>query len=219
LPGRIVAQNTYTIPQGVSFEEAAFLEPLACVVHGAEMAGVKPGDIVLVIGAGPIGLMHMQLAKAHGAEKVVASDISPERLERALQLGADYALDPGGDQIEQLRKLCDRGADVAVEAVGKPEAWQLAVRATRKGGTTLLFGGCMAGTSASIDTGLVHYGELTLKGAFHHTPRSVLKALQHVSSRQVKVAPMITHRMKLSDVERALGLMREGKAIKVALMP
>ena len=219
LPGRIVRQNTYEIPKDISFEEAAFLEPLACVVHGGELADVKTDDLVFVIGAGPIGLLHMQLAKAHGAKTVVVADANPERLRRAAELGADQTVN-SRDPVTQVKKLSEnRGADVTIEAVGKPETWELAVQATRKGGTTVLFGGCPAGSTASIDTGAVHYGELTLRGVFHHTPRNVQEALRLVSTRQVNVAPLITHRMRLSEVEAALQLMKNGMAIKVALTP
>jgi len=219
LPGRIVKQNTHEIPEDVSFEEAAFLEPLACVVHGGELAEVKANDLVFVIGTGPIGLLHVQLAKAYGAKSVVVADASSERLRRAAELGADLTVD-STDPVSEIRKLSEnRGADVTIEAVGKPETWELAVRATRKGGTTVLFGGCPAGSTAAIDTGAVHYGELTLRGVFHHTPANVAEALRLISTRQVKVAPLITHKMKLSEVEAALRLMQNGTAIKVALTP
>jgi len=219
LPGRIVSQNTHEIPKEVSFEEAALLEPLACVVHGVELAEVQAGDSVFVIGAGPIGLLHIQLAKVHGAKNVIVADASSERLQRAAELGADQTV-AARNAIDEVRRLTEsRGADVTIEAVGKPETWELAVLATRKGGTTVLFGGCPAGTSAAIDAGAVHYGELTLKGVFHHTPCDVREALRLISTRQVKVTPLITHHMKLSEVEAALRLMQDGKAIKVALTP
>ncbi len=218
VPARIVKQNTYEIPHGLSFEEAAFVEPFACVVHGGELAHISPGDLVLIIGAGPIGLLHAQLAKAYGAGMVVVADTSSERLRTASQLGADRTINAAQDLLHELRRLSEnRGADVVIEAAGRPETWQLAVRATRKGGTTVLFGGCPSGSIASIDTEAAHYGELTLKGAFHHTPKDVCRALRLISSRQVKVAPLITHRLPLSDVEAALRLMQNGKAIKVAL--
>jgi len=217
LPGRIVRQNTYKIPEGLSFEEAAFLEPFACVVHGGQLAGINVGDLVFVIGAGPIGLLHVQLAKAYGAKTVIVADSVPDRLASALKLGADQAV-TSRDPIAEVKRLSENhGADVVIEAVGKPETWQMAMRATRKGGTTVLFGGCPAGSTVPIEAGMVHYGELTLKGVFHHTPTSVREALQLISERKVKVAPLITHRMRLSEVEAALRLMQEGKAIKVAL--
>lgn len=219
LPARIVKQNTYEIPKDVPFEAAAFVEPLACVVHGIELSNIRARDLVLVIGAGPIGLLHVQLAKVRGAGTVVVADASPERLQRAAQLGADKTV-TSGDPASQVKALTDnRGADVTIEAVGKPETWELAVRATRKGGTTVLFGGCPAGSTASIDTGLVHYGELTLKGVFHHTPSDVRESLRLISTGQVKVASLITHRMKLAEVEAALRLMQKGTAIKVAITP
>jgi L-iditol 2-dehydrogenase len=219
LPSRIVKQNTYEIPQDLPFEVAAFVEPLACVVHGIELSGISRGDIVFVLGAGPIGLMHVQLARVRGAGEVVVADASPERLRRATQLGADKAI-TSKDLVGQLKTLTgNRGADVTIEAVGKPETWETAIRTTRKGGTTVLFGGCPAGTTASIDTGLVHYGELTLRGVFHHTPSDVRNALELISTGQVRVAPLITHRMRLAEIEAALRLMQNGTAIKVAITP
>lgn len=219
LPARIVKQNAYVIPKDVPLESAAFVEPLACVVHGIELSNIKASDLVFVIGAGPIGLMHVQLAKVRAAKTVAVADASSERLQRAAQLGADKLItssDPAG-QVKTLTE--NRGADVTIEAVGKPETWEMAVRATRKGGTTVLFGGCPAGSTAAIDTGLVHYGELTLKGVFHHTPSDVREALRLISTEQVKVAPLITHRMRLTEVEAALRLMQKGTAIKVAITP
>ena len=219
LPARIVKQNTYEIPKDVPFEAAAFVEPLACVVHGIELSNIKARDLVFVIGAGPIGLLHVQLAKICGAGTVVVADASPERLQRAALLGADKTV-TSDDPASQVKALTDnRGADVTIEAVGKPETWELAVRATRKGGTTVLFGGCPAGSTASIDTGIMHYGELTLKGVFHHTPSDVHESLRLISASQVKVASLVTHRMKLTEVEAALRLMQKGAAIKVAITP
>jgi L-iditol 2-dehydrogenase len=219
LPSRIVKRNTYEIPKDLPFEIAAFVEPLACVVHGIELSNISRGDTVFVLGAGPIGLMHVQLARVRGAGKVVVADASPERLRRAALLGADQAI-TSSDLVGQVKALTgNRGADVTIEAVGKPETWETAIRTTRKGGTTVLFGGCPAGTTASIDTGLVHYGELTLRGVFHHTPSDVRNALELISTGQVKVAPLITHRMGLVEVEAALRLMQNGTAIKVAITP
>ncbi len=219
LPGRIVKQNTHMIPKDVSFEEAAFLEPLACVVHGIELSGIQAGDFVLVIGAGPIGLLHVQVAKDRGAKTVVVADANTERLQQAGRLGADQLIDSSALSDQLGRMTENRGADITIEAVGKPETWELAVRATRKGGTAVLFGGCPSGSTASIDTGAVHYGELTLRGVFHHTPRDVSEALRLISTKRVKVAPLITHHKSLAEIEEALHLMQKGVAIKVAITP
>jgi len=221
VPGKIVRQNVHQIPDQVSFKEAALLEPLACVVHGNDLADVGLGDRVVIIGAGPIGLLHLQLAKRRGAGKVIVIDVSDAKLEIAHKLGAENTINP--DREDQIRKVMDLtgglGADVVIEAVGLPATWENAIRMTRKAGIALLFGGCPSGTSVSIDAGKLHYGELTIRGAFHHTPSCVEKALSLISSASVRTNEIITHEMPLDEVERGLHLMAEGKAVKVAIIP
>jgi len=221
VPASIVKQNTYELPEHISYEEAALLEPLACVVNGNEVADIKLGDTVVVIGAGPIGLMHMQLARIEGATGVVCTDLKEERLKVATELGADVVIDASKeDQVESVRELTDGlGADVVIEAVGLPQTWELAVEMTRKAGTAVLFGGCPSGTEITLDTQRIHYGDLTIKGIFHHTPLSVRRAYDLITSGRFKGKPLITDRMPLSELESALELMIEGKCIKMAMMP
>jgi len=221
VPAKIVRQNVHRIPDHVSFKEAALLEPLACVVHGNDLADIRLGDSVVIVGAGPIGLLHLQLAKHRGAGKVIVIDVSDARLESAHKLGAENTINPEREnQIQKVTELTGGlGADVVIEAVGLPETWENTIRMTRKGGTALLFGGCPSGTSVSVDTGELHYGELTIRGAFHHTPSCVEKALSLISSSIIMTSEIITHEMPLKDVEKALQLMAEGKAVKVAIIP
>jgi len=221
VPAKIVRQNVHRIPDHVSFKEAALLEPLACVVHGNDLADIRLGDSVVIVGAGPIGLLHLQLAKHRGAGKVIVIDVSDARLESAHKLGAENTINPEREnQIQKVTELTGGfGADIVIEAVGLPETWENTLRMTRKGGTALLFGGCPSGTSVSVDTGKLHYGELTIRGAFHHTPSSVEKALNLISSSSMRTNEIITHEMPLKDVEKALRLMAEGKAVKVAIIP
>ncbi len=221
IPARIVQQNMYEVPRHVSFEEAALLEPLACVVHGVELADIGLGERVAIIGAGPIGLLHLQLAKIKGAREVIVSDLSNLRLENARKLGADCLVDASKvDQVEEVRKLTGgRGAEVVIEAVGSPETWRKAVQMTGKGGRIILFGGCPSGSTVPFDAGTVHYGELTIKGVFHHTPHCVEKALSLISSGAIKAKEFITQEMPLSRVEEGLKSMAQGKAIKVAIHP
>jgi len=221
VPAKIVRQNVHRIPDHVSFKEAALLEPLACVVHGNDLADIRLGDSVVIVGAGPIGLLHLQLANHRGAEKVIVIDVSDVRLENARRLGAQNTINAEKEnQIGKVMELTGGiGADVGIEAVGLPETWENAIGMIRKGGTALLFGGCPSGTSASVDTGKLHYGELTVRGAFHHTPLCVERALSLISLASIKTSGIITHEMPLADVERALQLMAEGKAVKVAIIP
>jgi L-iditol 2-dehydrogenase len=220
VPAHIVKQNTHEIPSHVSFTQAALVEPLACVVHGIELAEIGIADTVVVIGAGPIGLLHLQLAR-RSAGRVIVSDLSKRRLETAQDLGADHLIEAGQEeQVKRVKELTDgKGADVVIEAAGLPETWEKAVAMTRPGGITLLFGGCRSGTTITVDTGSLHYGEITIRGAFHHTPSCVEKALNLISSGTVKADYLVGREMPLAEVANALELMAKGEAVKVAIRP
>jgi L-iditol 2-dehydrogenase len=176
---------------------------------------------VVIIGAGPIGLMLLQLVKRRGSCKTVVSDLSQKRLEIAKALGADFVInDQNEDQVEKVKKLTeDRGADVVLEAVGQPKTWEAAIEMTRKAGLTVLFGGAPTGTKVSIDTRRFHYEQLTIKGVFHHTPLYVEKALRLLESGAIDTGAIITHEMPLKDILEALKLMETGEAVKVAILP
>jgi len=221
VPAPIVKQNTYVIPDDVSFEEAALLEPLACAVNGNDAANIGLGDIVVILGSGPIGLIHLQLAKLKGASKVIVTDMQAERLKIASKLGADVVIDAQKeDQLSRIKELTSGlGADKVIEAVGLPQTWELAFQMTRKAGTTLFFGGCPSGTKISLDTERIHYEDLTLKGIFHHTPASVLKAYRLITSGRFNGKPLITEKMPLSELENALLKMSKGECIKTAIVP
>lgn len=222
VPARIVQQNLYEIPPDLSYEEAALVEPLACVVLGNEAADILPGDCVVIAGGGgPIGLMHLQLAVHCGAEQVVVIDLKENRLRLARELGATRVVDPEAeDPVAVVADLTDgRGADVVIETAGVPEVWQMALLLVRKGGNVVMFGGCPAGTRIPLDTSHLHYGELTVKGVFHHTPQMVRRALEFLSLGVVKGEPLITGRLPLKDVEQGLQMVSAGQAIKIALIP
>lgn len=221
IPARIVRQNTYKVPQDIPFEEAALLEPLACAVNGNDMANIRLGDVVAIIGSGPIGLCHLQLARLRGASKIVVTDLKEERLKIARMLGADVVIDASKeDQLSRVKELTKGlGADVVIEAVGLPQTWELAFKMTRKAGTTLFFGGCPSGTKVTLDTERIHYEDLTLRGVFHHTPLSVLQAYRLIMSGKFNGKPLITDWMPMSELETALQRMGRGESIKVAITP
>jgi L-iditol 2-dehydrogenase len=221
VPARIVKQNMYIVPDGVSFEEAALLEPLACAINGNNAANIHIGDTVVVVGSGPIGLAHLQLARLNGASRVIVTDLQETRLGIASNLGADVVVDASKeDQLSRVKELTGGlGADVVIEAVGVPQTWELAFKMTRKAGTTLFFGGCPSGSKVTFDTERIHYEDLTLKGIFHHTPQSVLKAYKLISSGRFKGKPLISDRMPLSSLQEALQKMGRGESIKVAIKP
>jgi len=222
VPARMVFVNMQEIQSGVSYEEAAMTEPLACVLHGIEEARVKLGDTVAIIGAGPIGLLHLLTARRLGAKKTVLIDIVDERLDFARKLGADETINSRTeDAVEKVRKLTDGyGADVAIEAIGLPATWEQAIRLVRKGGTVLEFGGSPPGTEIKLDTEMVHYGELTVLGAFHATPLHFRQALDLIASRTIDVQPLVTKKMNLDEIRQAFDLLLTSKTeIKIAIAP
>jgi L-iditol 2-dehydrogenase len=222
VPARMVQVNMQEVPQHVSYEEAAITEPLACVLHGVEEARVKLGDIVAIVGAGPIGLLHLLSVKKMGAEKVIIVDLVEERLGFAEKLGADEVVNAGErDVVEAVRESTGGyGADVVIEAIGLPATWEQALKLVRKGGTVLEFGGCLPGTEIRLGTELLHYGEVTVLGAFHATPLHFRRALNLVASGVIDVRSLVTRRMGLGEVGEAFEVLSTVKGeVKIALIP
>ena len=222
VPPRMVLVNMQEIPKHVSYEEAAITEPLACVLHGVEEAKVKLGDTVVIIGAGPIGMLHLLTVKAVGAEKTIIIDLVDERLDFAEKLGADETVNAEKTNVMEAVKQFTHGygADVVIEAIGLPATWEQAFKLVRKGGTVLEFGGCPPGTEIKINAELIHYGEVTVLGTFHTTPLHFKKALNLIASRRIDVRPLITRKMKLDAIEEAFKILSTSKnEIKIAIEP
>ncbi|MDH5447409.1 MAG: zinc-binding dehydrogenase [Candidatus Bathyarchaeota archaeon] len=222
VPARTVRVNTQEIPSHVTYEEAAITEPLACVLHGAEEAGIKLGDTVAIIGAGPVGLLHLLVAKKLGAGRIIIIDLVDERLEFARKLGADETINARMENaVEQVKKLTSGyGADVVIEAIGLLATWEQALKMVYKGGTVLEFGGCPLGTKIEVGTELLHYGEVRVMGAFHATPTHFRKALNLIASGVLNVKPFVTGRMPLRKIREAFKLLGCSKTeIKLAIQP
>jgi L-iditol 2-dehydrogenase len=223
IPARIVSKNTLIVPESLPLEHAALTEPLACVVRGLEETGAKSGDSVVVIGAGPIGLMFMHVAQLSGM-KVIAVVKRDEQVAAAATFGASQVVQttPEIDAVAAVRALTPdhRGVDVAIEAVATPLTWQWAVDMVRRGGTVNFFGGCAAGTKVEIDTNRLHYNDITLKASFHHTPAACRKAFDLLASGRFKCSEYITGRAQLSDLETVLRrLLDHSNGIKTAIIP
>lgn len=223
VPRRIVEANMLAIPSNVSYEEAAMVEPLACVLRGLHEAKVEIGDTVAVIGGGPIGLMFTQAAKLTGCN-VISIVKRDSQVTAAKRLGADDVVQITNveDPVAAVRSLTRdrRGADVVVEAVGRPLAWEQSIDMVRKGGTVNFFGGCANGTKVSLDTNRLHYSEITLKATFHHTPESVRKAFALISERKIRSADYITGEAPLSRLHHVLQhMLNRNGDIKTAIIP
>jgi len=203
IPARIVQKNTMHLPKGVAFEHAALTEPLACVIRGLEETAAQPGDTMVVLGAGPIGLMFMHAAQISGVH-VIAVVKRPDQVATARLFGAEQVLrlDDHADIVAATRSLthAGRGADQVIEAVATPTTWEWAVDIVRKGGTVNFFGGPPSGTRVALDTNRLHYGDITLKASFHHTPATCRTAFALLTSGRFKAAEYITGRATLEEV-------------------
>ncbi len=221
LPPRLVARNVVPIGPRLPARRAAFVEPLACVLLGIERGRVESGQTVAVFGHGPLGCLLAMVAAAHKA-RVLLVGKTGWRLERARALGVAECVDAlaAADVAAEIRaRTGGRGADVAIDATGRPEVWETAVAAVGRGGTVVFFGGCAPGTTVRLDTRRVHYEGLTLAGAFHHTPELIRRAVDLLDAEAVNPDGLLTHRMGLSGVPEALALMARGEALKVLIEP
>jgi L-iditol 2-dehydrogenase len=211
------------MPAHISYQDAALIEPLACVLRGLDETGVRSGDNLAVIGLGPIGSMFVRMAKVYGA-RVIAIGRRQHQLDRARDLGADDLLIAGEDTHELVRKARSltggRGVDVAIEAVGHPDAWDTAVNMLRRGGTVNFFGGCPSDSHISLDTQLLHYSEITCKASFHHTPAHIRKALDIVSRGEITAKDFVNRVEPLSKLLEVMQhLMSHNGHMKTAIIP
>ena len=224
VPARIVQKNLYVVPDELPLASAAFSEPLACVVRGMDEVPIEPGETVIVLGAGPIGLLFVRLCALAGANVILVGR-RQSRLALGAELGASETFDEREISENELVPLLKsrteggRGADKVIEAVGQPAAWETAVALGRKAAVISLFGGCASGTTLTVDTHRIHYEELTLKGTFHHTPTTFRRALELIATGAVPAEKFISAHAPLADLPALLAELAHGKseAIKYAV--
>jgi L-iditol 2-dehydrogenase len=221
LPPRLVARNVVRLASTTPAARAAFAEPLACAMLGIERGRVEPGQTVVIFGHGPLGCLLAMVAAARKCRAIVVGKTG-WRLDRVRALRVAECVDASAsaDVVADLRAMtAGRGADVTIDATGRPEVWEQAMAAVGRGGSVVFFGGCAPGTSVQVDTRRAHYEELTLVGAFHHTPELIRQAIEALEAGVVNPDGLVTHTMGLPDVRRALDLMATGAALKVLIEP
>lgn len=214
---RIPASQAFKLEPTVPWEAAAMAEPLACCLHGIDLAGIQVGDKVCVVGGGAIGLLMVQLAKLSGASQIVLSEPNEKRRQVGLQLGANAAIDPTRpDAQEAFAQVLDGGANVVIECVGNVPAVKSAFQFAGKGATVLLFS--VPKVDATFDLPLfeVYKKELTIKGSFVN-PDTHARAVALINSGKVDFGPIITHRFTLDQLPEAIAMQMSDASIKVVV--
>jgi L-iditol 2-dehydrogenase len=224
VPAKVLAVDGLNrIPEGLSFAEASVAEPFACAINAQELARVGPGDDVVVIGSGPIGCLHVRLARANGAARVTLVELNRDRLEQAAAIvKPDHTIcSSDTDAVDDIAKLTDgRGVDVVITAAASGKAQEQAVQMAARQGRISFFGGLPKDNPViALDSNLVHYRELTIVGANGSSPSHNKQALALIADGSVPVADLITHRLPLGDVLSAIEIVSRGDAIKVTVEP
>lgn len=217
IPAPIVAQNSFIIPQHVSYALAAIVEPLSCAVYNIEDSGMQLGDIIVINGAGPLGLMQVVTAKQCGAY-VIVCDSAPFRLDCAKKLGADKVINitEVENQVDAVVSCTPgkRGVDIAIDCTGLPQVWEMNIDMVRKGGTVMEFGGCKSGSTITLNCDKVHYGQITIKGLFHTTPLIVEKSFDMICRGLIPEDVFIGKTFPLAKAQEALESHAKGDVVK-----
>jgi L-iditol 2-dehydrogenase len=221
LPQRIVSVNVYRKPDSISFATAALMEPLACVLHGLDLIRVRADDTVVLIGAGPISLLHLLALRNMGVGRIVVVVRTERRAAAAQRLGADEVLIAEvGTVLDEIRaRTAGRGADIVIECTGQVEVWEAAPALARSGGQVVLFGGCRPGTQVRFDTQRLHYDQLQIISPFHFTPRAVRRAHELLAGGKLGAEALISGTFPLPELRTALTLHQRGEGVKFAVEP
>ena len=216
------AGNVFELPEAVSYEAAALAEPLSCCLNGQEnLGGIQPGDVILIVGAGAIGVMHLQLAKALPDTRVIVSEPSAQRRKLAIENGADRAIDPLEADLRAavLDETAGIGVDKVIMAVGVPAIVPELIALTRKNGAINLFAGFPPRAQATLDLNDIHYRQIHISGASASTSAQFGRALSMIASGKINADAIITHRFPLERFAEALRAAQAGQGLKVALLP
>ena len=215
---KVPARNCYPIPASLSFEEAAVIEPLSCVVYGQKRLQAQPGDSVLLLGAGPMGLLWTQVLRHGNASRIVVTDLHPKRLDLARRLGATDTVQAGEGQAERLRELSPHGFDIVIDVTGVPAVLQEGLDHAAPMGKVMVFGVCPPKSTITVEPFQVYNKDLTIVGcmALNYT---FLPAIALLESGVVDAKPMLTHRLPLERFTEALTIAGGRDSAKVQIAP
>ncbi|MCK4437085.1 zinc-dependent dehydrogenase [bacterium] len=219
IPHINVARAMFRIPDELSYEEASLIESTACCLRAILKCRIQPADTVVVVGCGPMGLLHLKLALLLGAGQVIASDLVNYRRMVAEKFGAGCSINPQAENVrgKVMELTSGRGADLAIVAVGNPQAISQAMSLVREGGTVSLFAECPGGSKLTVDPNLI-YHEVNLIGSYSSTPSEQRIAFELIRSGRLKLKGLITHRFKLEQLGEAVKLARQQKeSLKIVI--
>lgn len=223
IPAAAIRQgNVMPLPEAVDPAVGALIEPLACVLRGQDAVSPVPGDLVLIVGAGPIGIMHLLLARLRGARRVIVSDVLPHRLAPAAEAGADRVVDAGREDLAAViaEESDGEGADVIVVAAPAHQAQAQAVHLAAQGGRISFFGGLPKDRpTVELDTNLVHYKELLVTGSTGCSTGDCRRAAALVAAGRVDLAPLVSARLPLRQAVEAMDRAEDRRSLKIVLEP
>lgn len=221
VPQLNVDRGIYVLPNEVSYEEGTFIEPLACVLRGQRLAQIEPGNSVLVLGSGISGLLHIQLARAYGVGRIIATDISQYRMDAAKQFGADVIINAKEDVAARLREANNgRLADRVIVCAGALSAAQQALQCVDRGGTVLFFAVPEPGIELPVPLNDLWRNEVTLMTSYGAAPSDLATALELIRAKRINAENMISHRLGLAEAGLGFKLVAEaGESIKVIIEP
>jgi L-iditol 2-dehydrogenase len=220
IPGINVDRGVFILPDEMSFEDGVFIEPLACVIRGQREAHLRPGQSVLILGSGISGLLHLMLARAMGAGRIITTDISDYRLEAAQRFGADATIHAGDDVPARVSEINGRPADLVIVCTGALSAFNQALQSVDRGGTVLCFATTLPGVELSVPINDFWRNGIKLLPSYANSPYDAAVAIELIRSGRVKVRDMITHRLGLEETGLGFQLVAEAKeSIKVVIEP
>jgi len=221
IPKINVETGVYLLPEEVSYEDGTFIEPLACVLRGQRLAKVKKNQTVLILGSGISGILHIQMAKLNGADKVIATDINEYRLKMAKKFGADFVINAKEDVPSRVKKLNNnRLADVVIVCTGALSAAYQTLKSVDKGGTILFFAVPEPGKDVSIPINDFWRNEITIMTSYGAAPKDLKEVLEIIRRHKINVHDMITHRLSLAETGKGFQIVVEAKeSMKVIIEP
>lgn len=213
--------NVVKLPEYMSYQAGALIEPLSCCIRGLKNAGTGFNDDVLIVGAGPIGLFHLQLSKIAGARKVIVSEPNEQRRKVALELGADLVVDPTKEDLPAIvdRETNGQGMDVIVMAIGVPALVNSTLKLCKRGGTVNLFAGFAGTGESAVEVNTIHYNEINVNGSTAYKLEDYLAAAEMIKSGKIDADKIVTHRFKIEDFQKAYDVCVAGTGLKVIIEP